>query len=242
MRNENQPCWQDYALKGCGEAIRVCQTLPERCVEYQRRSMDVDGRPDTCPLQRFEHDLDRTRVGARCRSLIIGDLLSPKVQGLTNTPPLRVVRAWLAHQALEDGAWSIHGDEQMLVIGGTKGIGKTVALAYALSRFDNGMPGGKYVSAIDVVNPKVSIRRLAQVEFLAIDQLGFDYATNESWRHARFTDLLDRRYADMLPTLMAGNISRDAFAKTYGSLVVDRLEEDGAFVEIKAPSLRRARP
>ena len=241
MRNVNQHCWDECALHGCGAAIRMCQGLPEPCIEYRHRSMDVDGSPDTCPLQRFEHDLDRTKVGARCRSLIMGDVLSPRVQGLSDTAPLRLVRAWLEHQPLEDGSWSISGDEQLLVIGGTKGIGKTVALCYALSRFDDGMPAGRYVSANDIVNPKVSIRRLARMGFLAVDQLGMDYASNDQWRRARFTDLLDRRYSDMLPTLMAGNISRDAFAKTYGSLVVDRLEEDGAFVEIKAPSLRRAR-
>lgn len=187
--------------------------------------MDTDGISDTCPVKEFEAMLVKCGVGARERLLLVDDVKGE--HQLASTGPLEVVREWLVQKPRPN----------LLILAGTKGIGKTVAATYAISRFSV-VPRGKYILATEVVDPKVRIKRLANYPVLVVDQLGLEYVSNPAWCDSRFTELVVRRDSDMLPTIFVGNLDEKAFRSRYGSSVMDRVVGDGMIRIFRLPSLR----
>lgn len=207
--------------------VGVCRS--EKCEEFRSGNVDNDGVHDTCPLRAWESQLERVRVGKRERSLLFDDVCG--LSRLSPTQPLEVVRRWLASRVREN----------LLVLAGSKGVGKTVAACYALSRFSRGRPTGRYILATEVVDPKVRIKRLAVHPLLVVDQVGLEYVSNPDWCDSRFTELVVRRDSDMLPTIFVGNLDEKAFRARYGTSVMDRVVGDGLFQVFRSPSLRSAR-
>lgn len=221
MRDVRQPClasWEKGGIDGV-----ACEAP---CPEFKSNISDVDGAPDTCPIQLFVWLMEKAGIGKRERKLLLSD--AKRAPRLDETEPLRVVREWLANP----------NHETMLVLAGTKGVGKTVAACYALSRLLRRHSIGRYILATDIVDPDVKVRRFANYPVLVIDQMGLEYVSTPEWGESRFTELLVRRDSDMLPTILVGNITEDGFRTRYKSLVADRLDGDGVFRFFKSPSLR----
>lgn len=229
MRDVCQPCVGTWREKGPAEAIAQCHADGKVCAEFQSTSEDVEGRPDTCALALWIRSLEQTRMGARERGLLAADMTGAEPLGATE--PLTTVQGWLENRKRVN----------LLVLAGTKGVGKTLAACYALSRYSRGMPNGRYILANAVLDPDTKLRHIASVPLLVIDQLGNEYVANREWGDARFTELLDRRYSDLLPTILVGNVNEEGFRLRYGSLVMDRLAGDGLFRSFQARSLRGGR-
>ena len=241
MRNIGQPCGEVWQEQGPAAAVEVCRARGEACPTYRDVELDAEtGLPQTCALLLWERMLAAAGVAKRERLVLRAGLMN--APALATRPPLTAVTAWLAHEACDLGkAGRLRGDEALLVLGGTRGAGKTIAACYALAHGGpRGMPGGRYLLADELMATDAPLKRWAREPILVIDQLGHEYfgKDNADWGQSRFEAVLDRRYANLLPTILCGNLDRDDFAKRYGPIIEDRLTGDGAFLFFKLPSLR----
>lgn len=66
---------------------------------------------------------------------------------------------------------------------------------------------------------------LSTVDFLAIDEVGKSLDTN--YEQAQFFRLMDIRYRNLKPTLLATNLNKDKLVAYLGEAVVDRMREAG---------------
>jgi hypothetical protein len=224
MRDVRQPCLGPWEKDGIDAAFACCGC--EMCAEYVSNNADVDGVHDTCPIRVFAWMMQKAGIGKRERKLILDDVShGPR---LLISEPMAAVMEWLKRKEREN----------IIVLAGTKGIGKTVAACYALARLQRRHYVGRYVLATEVVDPDTKIKRLANHPVLVVDQMGLEYVSTPGWSDSRFTELVVRRDSDMLPTIFVGNISEESFRERYGTLVADRIVGDGVFHVFRAPSLR----
>ena len=225
MRDVAQPCAEVWRHGGPGAALRSCD---ERCNFFDASDTGLDDEPQVCARRVWLYRLGRTGIPLRERKLLTADFM--RETPLLTTPPLDAILNW----ALDERK------RAMVVMGGTRGVGKTVAACWAISRFNEGMPQGRYIEARDVVGIDFPMRRMQRAPLLVIDQLGHEYVgKNQDWAESQFTSLLDVRYAEMRPTILCGNLDRATFAARYGAIIEDRLVGDGVFHLFKARSMRR---
>ncbi len=84
------------------------------------------------------------------------------------------------------------------------------------------------------------IARFASVPLLIIDEVGVHYGTDAD--KIILFDLLNRRYEDMLPTVLISNLPADELGEFIGERVLDRLREGGgAVIDFTWDSYRGAR-
>jgi hypothetical protein len=132
---------------------------------------------------------------------------------------------------------------------GGPGLGKTFALCALVNAASQRLAGAQYWSwpalvadiKASISGPREDPRRglidrLAAVPLLALDELGLrastDFEAGELFR------LIDRRYQNKLPTLVASNATADAFADAVGERIADRLIESGATLVVSGASCR----
>lgn len=136
----------------------------------------------------------------------------------------------------------------LLVLSGTRGVGKTSAAAWwllqprepskyvstmaprfidstALARFD------KYDDA--------KMRELERASALVIDDLGVEYDDKHGNFRASLDGLVNSRYAACLPTVITTNLTASDFKARYGERIADRIREAGRYVELTGVSLRQ---
>lgn len=82
------------------------------------------------------------------------------------------------------------------------------------------------------------IRELSRCRLLVLDEIHEGSGTD--WASGFFTALIDRRYAAMLDTILISNETPDAFIKTIGPSVADRMRETGGVIVCDWPSFRTA--
>lgn len=152
------------------------------------------------------------------------------------TLAIRAVKRWLERHSQSRPP---KPPPRMLVLLGPVGTGKTVAAAYALAR-----EPGRYVTARDL-----SVRfngdwrnaewchALRRTRLLVIDDLGAETADS---REAVQELINDRQVAGAL-TIFTGNLSPAQFLERIGARAADRINQIGAIVECKGPSMRQRR-
>lgn len=138
---------------------------------------------------------------------------------------------------------------KLVALVGTRGGGKTF-LASALGReFARAGRSVRYVRTLDFfreVRRTWSAKRgeeteadllddLAAVDLLILDEVQ-DKAGSD-WERGQFSNLIDRRYADLRPTLLLGNVAPNALAECVGESVASRLQT-GVVVACTWPSFR----
>lgn len=84
-----------------------------------------------------------------------------------------------------------------------------------------------YGTAKDKTESSV-MRGFAQVDLLILDEVGVQFGTD--FEHVIITDIINRRYADMRPTIILSNLTPDELKKFLGDRVVDRMYEGGGGV------------
>ena len=138
-----------------------------------------------------------------------------------------------------------------LVFVGLPGTGKShLAASIALHLID-GRRWVQYISCMslirsvrdtwrsdsDVSEAKVLRRFGQEIDLLIIDEVGVQYGT-DSEQNILF-EILDRRYADMRPTVILTNQKKDGLKKYVGDRIYDRLTETSRMVVFDWPSYRR---
>jgi DNA replication protein DnaC len=155
----------------------------------------------------------------------------------------RAVEAYVANlqTRYEEGAG--------LLLSGPPGLGKTVGLCAIVNEACRTMSGPIYASWPDVLaetkaafsggrgDPRRNaIDRLRNAPVLALDELGVKAASD--YDHAELFQLIDWRYRNQLPTLVATNAGTANFAALVGERVADRLKETGPTLVLSGDSLR----
>ena len=135
-----------------------------------------------------------------------------------------------------------------LVFSGLPGTGKSHLAAGILQAI---MPAylGKYFTCMEVIQYIRSTWRkeseasevdvlseFASLPLLVIDEIGMQYGTESEQNH--LFDVLDRRYRDMMPTILLTNQNKDGFRQYVGDRIYDRMTECARWVPFPWESYR----
>ena len=72
------------------------------------------------------------------------------------------------------------------------------------------------------------INELTTVDLLVLDEVGVQYGSDSEKMFV--FDVIDGRYRNMLPTIIASNLNMDGIKECVGERCVDRMREDGGKV------------
>jgi DNA replication protein DnaC len=136
-----------------------------------------------------------------------------------------------------------------LVFSGKPGTGKS-HLAIAIAQ--EAMVGGSalYTSAIDAVrmirdtwrrdSPKTETQvldMLASIDLLILDEVGVQYGTEAE--QVSLFDIIDKRYRDLMPTILLTNLNAKGMKEFLGDRSYDRLREGGIWTTSDWESQRK---
>ncbi|KVR16126.1 DNA replication protein DnaC [Burkholderia ubonensis] len=138
-----------------------------------------------------------------------------------------------------------------VIFSGPPGTGKThLAIAAAMVVMQSGT--AMYVNALDLVRmvrdtwrrdsettEGAVLHELSTVDLLVIDEIGVQYGT-ESEQVILF-DVLNRRYRDLMPTILLTNLGVKGIKEFLGDRSFDRLREGGVWVAFDWESYRGRR-
>ncbi len=81
-----------------------------------------------------------------------------------------------------------------------------------------------------------AIEELCKPQLLVIDEI--QQRGETEFENRLLAYLIDRRYGDMLDTILIGNLTPTALADSLDPSIVDRLRETGGIIECTWPSFR----
>ena len=170
--------------------------------------------------------------------------------GLDDTGPITASKRWLKTK------------RSMLILSGPVGVGKTVAACWCGLHFGkeseilHNKSGWNHDKPTRVVIRDSIMRftpsfKIASVPpwnlykldcfhnfVVVIDDVGSEVGTIENMR-VRYDTLLTHRHNEGLVTIITTNMAAPSFKSYVGERVVDRIREDGVFVETATRSLRQ---
>lgn len=165
-----------------------------------------------------------------------------------NNKPLQAAKEFVAAPATT---------ARFLLLLGQKGVGKTVAAAFVLRELvakgaNHSEPSGgmaRKASAAEFTlasslarisgynhDDREWFERLCETRVLVIDDLGADAANQFS--AAMLDELLTRRHAERLRTVITSNLGKDAIKARLGDRLTDRIRETGIVCVTVGDSLR----
>ncbi len=135
--------------------------------------------------------------------------------------------------------WKPH-DENVLVLSGSPGCGKTVAAAWWGLR-QEWLPVFMRSTAFAASSRFDQERRDRWIDAtaLVLDDLGTEYADTKGNFLTDLDELIDTFYGNRRPLLITTNCTTDDFKKRYGARIVDRLRECGSWFSVATGSMRR---
>lgn len=165
---------------------------------------------------------------------------------LKETVALGFVKQWVIDAHKPEGP-------TMLVMAGPKGVGKTIAAAYAMFYSEPPLPyGGKWKTeqaprfrhVADIAemglygSDEVKKQRgeLKHTRALVVDDLGAEVASEHFL--ALFDSIVDARYGSMGHTIFTTNLTVEQFSRRYGDRVYDRIRGRGDWFDVDHESLR----
>lgn len=82
------------------------------------------------------------------------------------------------------------------------------------------------------------LEKIAALDLLVLDEVGVQTGSNHE--HSMLFEIINRRYADVLPTIVISNLGAKELAAAIGERLVDRLRENGAVLTFGWGSYRGA--
>jgi DNA replication protein DnaC len=149
---------------------------------------------------------------------------------------------------------AVDGDLGILVLSGSRGVGKTVAAGHwLLEMAERRNRGGLFLDATQLVRwsryDEAEMRKIERVGALVIDDLGIEYDDKFGAFRSFVDGLVNARYSARMPTLITTNLPAEDFKRgdqtvegfksRYGERVADRIREVGKFFELGGESLRK---
>lgn len=136
---------------------------------------------------------------------------------------------------------------QTLILNGTVGTGKT-RLVQALLQ---SLGFGEYIRAVDIsrrvrasfsdrgATEETAVQSFVDTPCLVIDEVGVQ--TKSEHADNLISDIIDRRYGDMKPTVICSNLEEKELAETFGERAWDRLNQACIICPIVGPTQRTSR-
>ena len=134
----------------------------------------------------------------------------------------------------------------MVGIIGPRGTGKTqMGVDAAQLWMYKAQRRARYIRAFDLFaaikatyngGDQAAVSVLKTVPMLVIDEM--QVRSDSEWENATLTNILDRRYASKLITLLIANLTHDEFIRNVGASVYSRIIETGKIIETKWESFR----
>lgn len=226
------------------DVLGALRRLEER--EAERRAADPAGyeaervRYEAERRESEEQDAMRRRTERLDRSGILAEVPDELrmlliTDRLPETEPVRVVREWLASSSRRP----------VLVLGGTTGVGKTIAAGVGLAA-----ESGMFKSADEIVaitaamfGPEAEEReRCLRSRMLVIDDVGTEQ--DVARMTAALVLFLSKRASAMwTPTILTMNMSAQAFRKRYDSeRLMSRFSKAAQWASLKETSDLRRKP
>jgi len=126
---------------------------------------------------------------------------------------------------------------QCLIFCGGIGTGKTMLISALIQSIGFGC----YIRAVDISrnvrgayssnDSELSvIDQMARQPLLVIDEIGVQ--TNTKAEALLITDLIDRRYGEMLPTILLSNLDKEGIKQSLGERAFSRIMQNGALIPI----------
>lgn len=176
------------------------------------------------------------------------------MKGLYDTEILTFTKDWLsaAHSDARDAP-------NMLVLAGPKGVGKTLAAAWAMFHADPALPFGqrwktenaprfRHINDLTEIIARKGEAETDRAErsgakntkCLVVDDVGAEYSTEPFL--AFFDAVMNARYGSMGLTILTTNLTAEQFATRYGPRLYDRIRGRGEWMEASHESLRGTVP
>lgn len=136
---------------------------------------------------------------------------------------------------------------QNLMFCGDVGTGKTRLVSAMLQTLGK----GRYIRAVDIsrtirasydTREKTELQiidELVTTPLLVIDEVGVQFGTANE--HMVVSDLIDRRYGEMRPTVIVSNLSKAELSQVFGERAWDRLTQNCLICPILGPSQRQTK-
>jgi DNA replication protein DnaC len=209
-----------------------------RIVEEQRRVAEEEEQRQ----RRMEQRLSMSGIPQRFRDRTFDNFIA-------DTEPKRHALAVAVEFAAE---FSDHYERGTTVIfSGKPGTGKShLALAAAMSVMKS--KTALYINALDLIRmvrdtwrrdsemSEVNVlNELSTVGLLVIDEIGVQYGTDGE--QVILFDVLNRRYRDLMPTILLTNLGKAGMKEFLGERSFDRLREGGIWVAFDWESHRGTR-
>jgi hypothetical protein len=255
------PCWPGVEKQEDEEGVDACEAV--RAHEACRWVNSTDLCPrmrgeqlyDTI-LKNFAAPPEEYRVERLFQEVILAHVRRRSRVPMLKMDSLRAVAALLERKRvcvpLENGAevrtndrdepvripnkLYLVGNEVLIVLGGNRGRGKTLAVSYAIAR-----KGGIYTRAPQWMRRGgIDIAEALAAPVLVIDQFGREHHGESRWAMSEMEDVIDRRSQSLTKwTFLVGNIHYEAFAaRLKETTITDRLLGYGVYVEFGGKSIR----
>jgi len=159
--------------------------------------------------------------------------------------PERTARASVKTVVTEAQVQASERTEDLTVMGGEPGVGKSVAACLWLWSRCNGKPECmKWIQSGDLARgyayDRDAFEGLVGAYALVIDDLGLEHLDDKGRFLELFEEVVSKRFAKMRKTLITTNITDPVlFASRYGARISSRIHEDGAFVVCGGRDMRR---
>lgn len=155
--------------------------------------------------------------------------LDEVLRGMRETPPVTEVRAFMGDPS-----------RSLLLLIGTRGVGKTIAASFAAARWL-----GRYVLAAEIsqayreLSYREIVRAWCSVGLLVIDELGREPTDADQRSRATMWEVVERRYSARLKTILVSNTPEKLLRERYDEPMWDRISGDGGVFPVVGASLRQ---
>lgn len=227
--------------------------VPEETVPFLDRTVAVSGRCPACEKAQKETDLyDQDRNKARERDELRRKMGVPERYLHASLTDLREetkaqeevgtqVRRFVA------GGW---GGSPGLLFLGNVGTAKTMMGAALVNHWleHHGKQSARFYTMLSLLRrvkatwkdsvetEEMAYQRLADLRLLVIDEIGVQFGSQAE--NAIFTEVINRRYNALHPTILIGNLTLEECAEVLGERVVDRFRDGGHALAFTWPSQR----
>lgn len=232
----------EYESKGMSLlGRRIIWTGCEACGEEQRVAEDSRRRADEEEYRqrRMEQRLSTSGIPLRFRDRTFDNYVAD-TDGKRDALKVSTDFAANFEQHLRDGT--------TVVFSGKPGTGKShLAIAVAMIVMNTGT--ALYLNALDLVRmvrdtwrrdsemtESAVLHELSTVSLLVIDEIGVQYGTEGE--QVILFDVLNRRYRDLMPTILLTNLGAKGMKEFLGERSFDRLREGGIWVAFDWESFR----
>ena len=245
VKQETRPanCDKHGAYESCGVALghRTIWMGCPACGEEEKREREARQIRDEAEAKqrRLEARLQQSGIPLRYRNKDFASFVAD-TDGKEKALSVAMEFAQNFDKHLKAGTFA--------VFSGQPGTGKS-HLAIAIAQ--EVMRGGSalYTSAIDAVrmirdtwkrdSEKTEtqvLQMLASIDLLVLDEIGVQYGTEAE--QVTLFDIIDKRYRDLMPTILLTNLNASGMRSFLGDRSFDRLREGGIWVPFNWESQR----